>query len=94
MSTSSFTQQRTVAGEDIGTKLRNLIAEHLGVDVKSVSEEPHFLRDLGADWLDRLELTIAIEDQFGLEITDDLVDRIETVGDLIRFVEGRLHLTR
>jgi acyl carrier protein len=85
-------EKPTAANEDIATKLRNLIAEHLGLDVENVSDEPHFLKDLGADWLDRLELMIVIEDQFGVEFTDGVVDRIEAVGDLIRFIEaGPLH---
>ena len=51
---------------------------HLGVSVARVIDEAHFTDDLGADWLDRLDLMIAVEDQFaGVEITDDDVDRIE-----------------
>ena len=45
-------------------KIRALIAEHLDVDIKLVTDEAHFTEDLGADWLDRLELTMLIEDQF------------------------------
>jgi len=68
-------------------KIRALIADHLYVDVKMVRDEAHFTEDLGADWLDRLELTMLIEDQFtGLEISDDDVDQIEVVGDLIRHI--------
>ena len=69
-------------------KLRALIADHLDVDIKLVTDEAHFTEDLGADWLDRLELTMLIEDQFnGLELSDDDVDQIEVVGDLIRHLE-------
>ena len=69
-------------------KVRALIAGHLDVDIKLVTDEAHFTEDLGADWLDRLELTMLIEDQFnGLEISDDDVDQIEVVGDLIRHIE-------
>jgi acyl carrier protein len=68
--------------------VRALIANHLGVSVGRVTDEAHFTNDLGADWLDRLDLMIAVEAQFGdLEITDDDVDRIEVVGDLIRLIE-------
>ena len=68
--------------------IRALIANHLGVSVGRVTDKAHFTADLGADWLDRLELMIAVEDQFaGVEITDDDVDRIELVGDLIRHIE-------
>jgi acyl carrier protein len=60
----------------------------LGVDIKLGTDEAHFTEDLGADWLDRLELTMLLEDQFtGLEISDDDVDQIEVVGDLIRHLE-------
>ncbi len=69
-------------------EIRTLIAEHLDVDLERVADDAHFIRDLGADWLDRLELMIMIEDRFGgLEIAEADVDQIEVVGDLIRFVE-------
>src|SRR5262249_53840377 len=68
--------------------VRTLVAKHLGVSVARVTDEAHFTDDLGADWLDRLELMMVVEDQFaGVEITDKDVDRIEVVGDLIRHVE-------
>jgi acyl carrier protein len=58
------------------------------VDIKRVTDEAHFTDDLGADWLDRLELMIVIEDQFAdVLITDEDVDQIEVVGDLIRHIE-------
>jgi acyl carrier protein len=76
-------------GDSTTRNIRTLIAEHLRVEVERVTDEARFLDDLGADWLDRLELMIAVEDQFtGLEITDDQVDRIEVVGDLIRYIES------
>jgi acyl carrier protein len=69
--------------------VRALIANQLGVDVKRVTDEAHFTDDLGADWLDRLELMIVIEDRFAnLVITDEDVDQIEVVGDLIRHIEN------
>src|ERR1700756_781307 len=68
--------------------VRALIANHLGVSVDRVTDEAHFTDDLGADWLDRMELMIAVEAQFaGGENTADDVDRIELVGDLIRHIE-------
>jgi acyl carrier protein len=69
-------------------KVRALIAKHLGVAIERVTDDAHFAYDLGADWLDRVELVIAIEDQFvGVEITDDDVDRMNVVADLIRCIE-------
>src|SRR6266498_3660939 len=69
-------------------EIRTLIAEHLDVGVERVADDAHFIKDLGADWLDHLELMIMIEDRFGgLEITEADADHIEVVGDLIRHVE-------
>jgi acyl carrier protein len=69
--------------------VRTLIANQLGVDVKRVTDEAHFADDLEADWLDRLELMIVIEDRFAdVVITDEDVDQLEVVGDLIRHIEN------
>jgi acyl carrier protein len=65
--------------------VRTLVAKQLRVDVEFITSETHFTNDLGADLLDRVELMLAIEDEFaGVQITDDDVDRIQVVGDLIR----------
>jgi acyl carrier protein len=86
----AWSRRTTAVKEGFATKdVRTLIADHLGVDVKRVTDEAHFAEDLGADWLDRLELMIVIEDQFvDVEITDDDVDRIDVVGDLMRHIES------
>jgi acyl carrier protein len=98
MTIGSLTWSRPTAAvkEGLATKdVRTLIADHLGVDVKRVTDEAHFAEDLGADWLDRLELMIVIEDQFvDVEITDDDVDRIDVVGDLMRHIESVGHERR
>jgi acyl carrier protein len=87
-SSLSFTQ-RTVARESIqDDEIRALVAKHLDVDAKLVTNEAHLRDDLGADWLNRVELLILIEDQFvGVEFMDDDADQIETVGDLIRYLK-------
>ena len=70
------------------SQVRTLIANHLGVSIGRITDETHFTDDLGADWLDRLELIMVIEDQFvGVEITDTDFDQIEVVGDLIHHIE-------
>ena len=79
---------RTGAAEEFDAgKVRTLIADYLGIDVRRVVDEAHFGEDLGADWLDRLELTILIEDESGVEINDADAEQIEVVGDLIRHIE-------
>ena len=65
--------------------IRTLIADQLGVNVERVTDQSHFMRDLGVDWLTRLELVILVEDWTGLELRDDDVEQITVVGDLIRF---------
>jgi acyl carrier protein len=75
-------------GFDAG-EIRALIAEQLGVDIARVTDEAHFSDDLGADWLDRVELMLAIEDRFvEVEISDDDADQICAVGDLIHHIES------
>ena len=83
-------QKATATSEVLATNdVRTLIAHQLGVDVKRVTDEAYFTDDLGADWLDRLELMIVIEDRFAdVVITDEDVDQIEVVGDLIRHIEN------
>jgi acyl carrier protein len=71
-------------------KVREIIAGHFGIDPNSLTDDARFRDDLGADWLDRLEVMIAIEDQIsGFELVDVVADQIDTVGDLIRVIEGR-----
>jgi acyl carrier protein len=73
----------------LAIKVRNVIAVHFGIDAYRLTDEARFRDDLGADWLDRLELMIAIEDQVaGFQVADVLVDQIDTVGDLIRLIES------
>jgi acyl carrier protein len=84
------TEQTTAIKEVFATNdVRTLVANHLGISVGRVTDEAHFTHDLGADWLDRLELMMAVEDQFaGVEITDGDADQIEVVGDLIRLIRA------
>jgi acyl carrier protein len=69
-------------------KIRALIAKYLGIDAKRVTDEAHFRNDFDLDSLDQLELLILIEEEFfGTEFSDDAVEQIEVVGDLIRYME-------
>lgn len=71
---------------DIAERVTNLIAEHLGLPKEDVTPAKTW-DDLGVDSLDRVELAMASEEEFDLEIPDDALERIETVKDLIAFVE-------
>jgi acyl carrier protein len=70
--------------------VRSLVAKQLNIDVELITSEAHFTNDLGADLIDRVKLILAIEDQFaGVEISDDDIERIQVVGDLIRHLNTR-----
>ena len=75
--------------DSLTAKVRSVIAGHFRIDADRLTDEARFRDDLGADWLDRLELLIAIEDQIsGFEIGDVVAGQIDTVGDLMRTIEG------
>jgi acyl carrier protein len=79
----------------LAIKVREVIAGHFGIDPERLTNESRLRDDLGADWLDRLELMIALEDQVaGFEIADFVVDQIDTVGDLMRVIEDAATLGR
>jgi acyl carrier protein len=68
-------------------KVRQIVADQLGVDVDEVTPEASFVDDLGADSLDTVELVMALEEEFGLEIPDEDAEKILTVGDAIKYIE-------
>lgn len=72
---------------DIAERIKKIVVEHLDVDADKVSEKASFIDDLGADSLDNVELVMAFEEEFGVEIPDDAAETIQTVGDAISFVE-------
>jgi acyl carrier protein len=76
-------------GDDVASKIRRIIADHLGVDEAKVTEEASFIDDLGADSLDTVELVMAFEEEFGSEISDSEAEKILTVGDAIKFIENK-----
>ena len=63
--------------------------EWIGVDESKVTEESSFIDDLGADSLDTVELVMAFEEEFGSEISDSEAEKILTVGDAVKFIEGK-----
>ena len=76
-------------GDDLASKVKKIVADHLGVDETKVTEEASFIDDLGADSLDTVELVMAFEEEFGSEISDSEAERILTVGDAIKFIENK-----
>ena len=74
---------------DIPKKVRNIVAEHLGIELDKVVDNASFIDDLGADSLDTVELVMAFEEEFGVEIPDDAAEKITTVKDAIKYIEGQ-----
>ncbi len=72
--------------DDLGTKIRSIIIDKLGVDEDSISDESSFTNDLGADSLDTVELIMEFEKEFDLTIPDEDAEKIGTVGDAISYV--------
>ncbi len=71
----------------VAEKVKKMIVEQLGVNESEVVPEAKFIDDLGADSLDIVELIMALEDEYGIEIPDEDAEKIETVGDAIRYIE-------
>ena len=76
-------------GDDVASKVKKIVIDHLGVDEAKVTEEASFIDDLGADSLDTVELVMAFEEEFGSEISDSEAEKILTVGDAIKFIENK-----
>ena len=72
---------------DLLEKVKGIIVEQLGVDESEVTPEAHFIDDLGADSLDTVELVMALEEEFSVEISDEDAEKIQTVGDVIKYIE-------
>ena len=72
---------------DILERVRKIVIEHLDADPEKVTEKASFIDDLGADSLDQVELVMAFEEEFGVEIPDDQAETIVTVGDAIKYLE-------
>lgn len=71
-------------------KVKKIIVDRLGVDESEVTMEASFVDDLGADSLDTLELVMALEEEFGIEIPDEDAEKIATVGDAIKYIQEKL----
>ena len=72
---------------EIAERVKKIVVENLGVESDNVSEAASFIDDLGADSLDTVELVMAFEEEFGIEIPDDAAETILTVADAVKFIE-------
>ncbi len=73
---------------NIAERVKKIVVEHLDVNEAKVTENASFIDDLGADSLDTVELVMAFEEEFGCEIPDDAAEKIVTVEDAVRFIQG------
>lgn len=71
---------------DAAAKVREIIANELGVEIEKVTDGASFVEDLGADSLDTVELVMAFEEEFSIEIPDEDAEKMQTVGDAIRYL--------
>jgi acyl carrier protein len=71
----------------IEQRVKDIIVEQLGVNADQVNPEAKFIEDLGADSLDTVELVMALEEEFGNEIPDEQAEKLQSVGDIIKYIE-------
>ena len=76
--------------DDISSKVKKIVADHLGIEEAKVTEESSFIDDLGADSLDTVELVMAFEEEFDIEIPDDAAETIQTFGDAVKFINDKM----
>ena len=73
--------------KSIEQKIKDIIVEQLGVNADQVTPDAKFIEDLGADSLDTVELVMALEEEFGQEIPDEEAEKLQSVGDVIKYIE-------
>jgi acyl carrier protein len=78
-----------VMADSAETKVKEIIINELGVEPEKVTPEASFVEDLGADSLDTVELVMAFEEEFGIEIPDEDAEGLQTVGDAIRYLKNK-----
>ena len=74
---------------EVETQVKQIVVDHLGIDEAKVTPESKFIDDLGADSLDTVELVMAFEEKFGIEIPDDAAETIQTIQNAIDFIESK-----
>jgi acyl carrier protein len=84
---STKAQRRKLSMSETADRVKKIVVEHLGVEPDKVTEDASFIDDLGADSLDIVELVMAFEEEFGVEIPDDAAEKITTVRDAIEYID-------
>ncbi|MCE5299648.1 MAG: acyl carrier protein [Spirochaetia bacterium] len=79
-----------MADKTVEERVKDVVVAQLGVDPSEVKPEASFIDDLGADSLDTVELVMALEEEFGLEIADEDAEKIKSVGETIEFVKSKI----
>jgi acyl carrier protein len=82
-----ITQDKIMADKPIDQRVKDIIVEQLGVKADQVTPEAKFIEDLGADSLDTVELIMALEEEFGVEVPDEQAEKLLTVGDVTKYIE-------
>jgi acyl carrier protein len=78
-----------MAEKSIESRVKEIIVEQLGVNAEQVTSTAKFIEDLGADSLDTVELVMAFEEEFNVEVPDEDAEKLQTVGDVIRYIEDK-----
>ena len=78
-----------MSDKSIEEKVKDIIVEQLGVNPEQVTTTASFIEDLGADSLDTVELVMAFEEEFSVEVPDEDAEKLLTVGDVVKYIEGK-----
>lgn len=78
-----------MAEKSIEEKVKDIIVEQLGVNAEQVTPTAKFIEDLGADSLDTVELVMAFEEEFNVEVPDEEAEKLQTVGDVVKYIEEK-----
>ena len=76
-----------MSDKPIDQRVKDIVVEQLGVKPEQVNPQAKFIEDLGADSLDTVELVMALEEEFGIEVPDEQAEKLQSVGDVIKYVE-------
>ena len=71
-------------------KLKEILAEQLDVGADSITKDSMLIEDLGADSLDAIDIVMSVEDEFKIEVPDEIIEKIETVGDMLNYIENNI----